>query len=83
MSARTNNNVNTPNNPETDDILSPKAIEEFLQSPTINAALDYCKSTGDTKAYESLKSQMETFPDDIKKLNNGEMSYSELRMLYG
>jgi len=32
---------------------------------------------------KELESQLKTFPTDVKKMNKGEMTYAEMRMMYG
>lgn len=60
-----------------------KSINEFVEeSKKPNSIVNVAKNIFPESAKE-IDKQLETFPSYMKKLEDGKMSYSEMRMLYG
>jgi hypothetical protein len=60
-----------------------RSVEQFVEeSKKLNSLVDTVKKQYPQDA-DSLDKQLSTFAADVKKMESGQMSYSEMRRLYG
>ena len=60
-----------------------KSIHEFVENQKKPGSLVETVKTLFPDMMDSLEKQLETFEQDMAKLEEGKMSYSEMRSLYG